>query len=507
MNIQLTWVTNFRVVFWFLITWVSLPLAGQNLDSLKSALVKEKGVEKRIGLLKAIGEGQMNDNPKEAILNFEELILISKQQQNKILEVYALNRIGNCWHNLNDLKQSIQFYFKALELTEEKPEYYDLKSRLYNNLGWSFKNLEDYEKALGYFITSEGYARKAGGKATLALILNNKGTTQKDLKQYDQALSSLSESLELNRETGNKRQERFNLNNIAVILIKLDRYPEAVERLRQVLVLNEELRDTVELINNLQNLGTAYTGNKNYQQAELSFLKALKYAERSVKDKVKYDILLDLTRLYQKQGKFKEAFNYFDRYHTLSDSVKTQETKRFAIELESKYNTLMKERELEKTRKELAEQKLYLTWFIEALILAVILMFFFWRVILMKRKNEKRLLDLNNEIEAQAEELRQANEEVNSINDNLEKIIQRRTEVIQNQNNRLREFAFMNAHKIRGPVASMLGIMILLKDSRNTHLTEELLQHLYTCTRNLDEVIHEVTRQLENKGEIMDDIS
>ena len=339
------------------------------------------------------------------------------------------------------------------------------------------------------------------------MILNNKGTTQKDLKQYDQALSSLSESLELNRETGNKRQERFNLNNIAVILIKLDRYPEAVERLRQVLVLNEELRDTVELINNLQNLGTAYTGNKNYQQAELSFLKALKYAERSVNDKVKYDILLDLTRLYQKQGKFKEAFNYFDRYHTLSDSVKTQETKRFAIELESKYNTLMKERELEKTRKELAEQKLYLTWFIGALILAVILMFFFWRVILMKRKNEKRLLDLNNEIEAQAEELRQANEEVNSINDNLEKIIQRRTEVIQNQNNRLREFAFMNAHKIRGPVASMLGIMILLKDSRNTHLTEELLQHLYTCTRNLDEVIHEVTRQLENKGEIMDDIS
>jgi len=122
-------------------------------------------------------------------------------------------------------------------------------------------------------------------------------------------------------------------------------------------------------------------------------------------------------------------------------------------------------------------------------------------------KGDFSILHLNNEIEAQAEELRQANEEVNSINENLEKIIQKRTEVIRNQNTRLREFAFMNAHKIRGPVASILGIMNLLADTRNAHLNHDLLQHLDICTRNLDQVIREVTRQLENGDEISDEIS
>jgi len=103
----MTFVTFFRILGCLLIIGGPIPLAGQNFDSLKNVLSKERTVEKQIELLKIIGEEQMNGKPKEAILYFEELILISKQQQNKILEVYALNRIGNCWFNLNDLKQSI----------------------------------------------------------------------------------------------------------------------------------------------------------------------------------------------------------------------------------------------------------------------------------------------------------------------------------------------------------------------------------------------------------------
>lgn len=493
-----------QIALTILLFGIAVTALGQSLDSLKNVLLKEEIVEKRIELLKTIGEASMSQSPTEAISYFEELILISVQQQNNLLKAYALNRIGNCWFNLNDSKKSIEFYFKALEVAEEKPAYYDIKARVYNNLGWSFKKLQDYEKALQYFVEAEGYARKEGTKGTLALILNNKGVTEKDLRKFDQALVSLNESLQLNREIHNKRQERFNLNNIAVIFNEQNRFTEAIEKLKQVLELNEQLSDTVELINNLQNLGYAYIGIEDYVKAESSLLKSIEYAEQKKNAEMKYEALSRLIIIYRNQGKLKEALDTYDAYFRLSDSIKTQETKRYAIELESRYNNLIKERELETTRKELAEQKLYLTWIISALVFVLMLVVFFLKVIVQKRQDERKLLALNHEIEAQSEELRQANEEVYAINENLEQLIANRTEVIRNQNDKLRQFAFMNAHKIRGPVASILGLIHLLTDTKNEGISRDLLQHLQTSAQRLDEVIHDVNRELEKDEQLSD---
>lgn len=476
-------------------------LSGQTIDSLKAALVNEKSAEEQIELLKRLGDAQLSENPQEAIVHFEELVLISQQRRDDLLNSYALNKIGNCWFYLNDFKQSTQYYFKALESTQDKPEFYELTAKIYNNLGWSFKKFEDYEKALQYFLDAESYARKASDKGSLSLILNNKGVTQKDLKQYDAALVSLNESLQLNHETGNKRHERFNLNNISVIYVQLNRQGEAIEKLNQLVLLNKELHDTVELINNFQNLGTAYAGMKDYQQAERFLLEAHEYCENSRNSEMKLKVLSELSSLYRREGNLQKALDYFRAFYLLSDSLKTKETARYALELETKYKSLMQEKELEEARTDLAEQRLYLTWFAGALIILIVLVIFFWRAMLAKRKNEQKLLALNNEIESKAKALQLANAEIRAINENMEKLIAVRTETIQQQNKRLREFAFMVAHQIRGPVASILGIVNLLVDKRNETFSKDLIQHLHTSANNLDEVINEANRQLEGESE------
>ncbi len=488
----------------FCLLWLAIPLSGQNLDSLKEVLLSDLSTEQRIATLKSLAEGLMNDHPVEAIQYFETLVGLGEQGKDKALAAYAYNRIGSCWLNQNDLKRSIQFYFKALEFTEENSAFDDLKSRIYNNLGWSFKKLNDFAKALQYFTEAEKYGRRVGNKNTVALILNNKGVTQKDLKQLDQALATLNESLSLNREADNKRQERFNLNNISVIYIEQGRFAEAIEVLKYLVTINEDLADSVELTNNFINLGSSYTGLHDYRNAEISFLKSLDYAEQLENAEAKKQVLSELSSIYRQEGKYKESLEYFNKFFLLSDSLKTHATQQFALELESKYTNLIQERELAKAHKELAEQKLYRTWFVGALIIAAFLIVFFWRVIVLKKRNERQLIEINHEMEAQAEELKQANEEILSINENLENIILKRTQVIQNQNDRLRQFAFMNSHKIRGPVASMLGIMQLLADARNTEHSQDLLKHLETCTRNLDEVIHEVNSQLEQDNTLID---
>lgn len=475
-------------------------LKAQSLDSLKNVLINVTPVEKRIELLKQAGEGYMNSLPSDAIFFFEELVRIAEQKNDKTLKAYALNRIGNCWYNQNKIGQSIQYYLEALASTEEESEYDDLRSRINNNLGWSFKKLEEYEKALKYFKEAEYYARKTGIKKSLALILNNKGVTEKDLLQYEQALLSLNESLLINREIGDKRQERFNLNNMAVIFINQKKYDQAKENLLQLTQINKTLGDTVELMNNYQNLGETFIGLQDEKLAESYFLAAINLAKMQRNIEMESDVLADISKMYRNQGKFEKSLKYLDLFYSLSDSLKKQEAKLFAIELESKFNAVVKERELEKTHKELAEQKLYATWIVVALAFTLIGVVIIVRVLIIKRKNERKLIALNNEIEAQSEELKQANEEIHAINENLEEILAKRTQVIVEQNERLKQFAFVNAHKIRGPVATILGLINLIESSDNEGTRKELLKHLHTSSIKLDAVIREVSKQLETEN-------
>ncbi len=99
----------------------------------------------------------------------------------------------------------------------------------------------------------------------------------------------------------------------------------------------------------------------------------------------------------------------------------------------------------------------------------------------------------NEEIQAQAEEIQ-------LINDNLELIVQDRTHELQKKNEALEEYAFINAHKLRSPVASIMGLMNLMNKTKLDDEAAVIAQHLVSSTEKLDEVITTMTEALE-KGD------
>lgn len=68
----------------------------------------------------------------------------------------------------------------------------------------------------------------------------------------------------------------------------------------------------------------------------------------------------------------------------------------------------------------------------------------------------QELLEKGKEIEAQNEELMQAQDNLNDLNKDLERKVNERTAKIQNQNQILIQYSFTNAHHLRGPVHQSL---------------------------------------------------
>lgn len=101
-----------------------------------------------------------------------------------------------------------------------------------------------------------------------------------------------------------------------------------------------------------------------------------------------------------------------------------------------------------------------------ALIITVYLIYIKDRLITYRARithRHQQLQHLAARLQEQNESLRHKQEETQTINDNLENIVEERIKAIEEKNRELEEYAFINAHLLRGPICSMLGVINLME--------------------------------------------
>lgn len=102
-------------------------------------------------------------------------------------------------------------------------------------------------------------------------------------------------------------------------------------------------------------------------------------------------------------------------------------------------------------------------------------------------------------------ELQEKNEIIESLNQNLEAKVEKRTKRLKEQNEKLREFAFVNSHVLRAPVSRILGLVNLLIKSAVSQTDKEIIQYLDESAKELDTVTRNLSVTLrEARDETVD---
>jgi signal transduction histidine kinase len=102
------------------------------------------------------------------------------------------------------------------------------------------------------------------------------------------------------------------------------------------------------------------------------------------------------------------------------------------------------------------------------------------------------------EIETQSETLKKLNESLQTANSGLEIKVQNRTRELEVKNKKLEEYTFMNAHKLRAPIATILGLIHLL-DLKDVSKQEQILEGLRKTALELDVAIRGIRAKLEEE--------
>jgi ligand-binding sensor domain-containing protein len=115
------------------------------------------------------------------------------------------------------------------------------------------------------------------------------------------------------------------------------------------------------------------------------------------------------------------------------------------------------------------------------------------------RSSREEVLAQRDSLAEKIKELAEKNEEIAQINANLEQIVEQRTNVLEEQNKRISEYAFINAHKLRAPLASILGIINLMNHEATTEAQLTLNNHLLKSADALDEIVRSINQMLEEE--------
>ena len=90
------------------------------------------------------------------------------------------------------------------------------------------------------------------------------------------------------------------------------------------------------------------------------------------------------------------------------------------------------------------------------------------------------------------DELNALNEELMSVNEGLEKTVMERTSILQDQNEQLAEYAFINSHLLRAPIARILGLSNIITKEVKLDKDKHMLEALHITTQELDEIVRKI---------------
>lgn len=351
--------------------------------------------------LKVLNDSAMaiyKENPQKAIQLLEDALDISLKEKNKFESALSKNNLGIVYRDLGELEKAKQFSEESLEFGV-LDEY--IMASAYNNIGACNRKLGLYEEAIDSYLKALAIYESKGDLDKQATVNNNIGMVYSYLNLNDKAIEYHLKAKNVFEQQDNKKGISEVYNNIAIIYANDGNLENALDYFKYSLDIEKELKDqkgiaesfnnvgavyyymqeidsalvyfkgsadTERAIGNLAGVGTSYNNiaqvlmeNDRLQEAKIYIDSAYYFATQS---KTSEDIelaLLNYSQFYEAKNNLKLAYQYYKDYSAYKDSISEQSNIKSLQELEVKYQTERKEKEILSQRADIAEKELSLS--------------------------------------------------------------------------------------------------------------------------------------------------
>ena len=372
-----------------------------NTDSLLAAARAAKDDSTKISKLNKIAFYAIFNNTDLALKTIKECEDFAIESNNP----YGLAIITNThgiYMDVTGQSDSAKYYFnKALDIST-KNNFIKVKSNATNNLGMYHWNTSQYNKALDYFFESLKIDESINNRKSMGSSFNNIGLIYQEMNLYEKALEYHNKSLEIRKEFNLKKDQVASYNNLGICYRSMGQVDKSIASYKKGIELSKEINNLLDYYKLLDNLGNAYQDKGDYYKAIESYKASLDRPENFQADEKSVMVTYsNMTSAYNHIDKPELALNYANKgfeilnnspqfrsyandlylhsaesnfminniakartlikeFVKIKDSTFSQENAKAIADLEVKYDTEKKEKEILIQRAEIAEQDLKL---------------------------------------------------------------------------------------------------------------------------------------------------
>jgi signal transduction histidine kinase len=516
----------------FLLLSVPVGVEGSSTQDSANRLLEASTNEQKLDLLLTFSNNLKAKSPNEAI-EYGNMALVLAANLNK---ADKLARAQIILAKAHYVKGS---YDVALDWIMKAEDYYVANgdslgtAETYQVLGQIYTRIGNFKLALDYTQNAFSILGRLGQKERLSELVRETGNIYFYFGEKAIALDFYQKSLKLSEETNDFAGIAKAYNNMGRIYSELERYDLALECLKKSLSNKNKIEDPLGYANTLLNLGTVYFNKNELEQALTFFQEAnqlftnvgnpegmansMYYIGRTYYIKKQsnqalavleeaygiatgtrsntllVNISKSLSQVYADRGDYKAAYNFFQNYNVLRDSVFSDEKRKLLVELEAKYQIQSKQKQIELLTKDkqLKQSEKNQSRFIIALLGSFILLLLTLTYTIYGRFRYKSKANLKLLEEISQRKLAEARLQEHHLK--LEGLVEDRTHDLKlakeraEESDRLKTAFLANmSHEIRTPMNAIVGFSYLLTDPEST-----------------DEAKTEYTKIIRSNGEVL----
>lgn len=283
-------------------------------------------------------------------------IKISEQNRWKTHQAHALMNYGIVTYLKGEYDKSLPAYLASYELFDSLKDFTGMAMVCIEMANYYQKN-GHIEKKYAFLDSAEQWSTKASNEFTLAksygmraTFLYNDGKIKEAKKYY---LKNYEAYKSMNHQVG-----------LGYVLLDLAKYAQLEGNFLQAILYIDESTAIRTQLNDLQGiaenrllLGDLHLRKKNHAKAIIYFKECIDYGTEIEYPDLVRKAYARIALVHQSKGNYKRALIYKDSAYMLKDSLFNLERTRTIENLQTKYETVKKEQQINIQQARLAEQK------------------------------------------------------------------------------------------------------------------------------------------------------
>ena len=319
--------------------------ADQAIMAAKSKLVKGKAFYRKAHIYRSF------ENDLEQLKYFQ-LAFDNLKGQNDSIAADAVYYQSRVYQKKGMYPEALRFGYKELEMRKKLSSKIKLVEA-YQEIGFTYDRMGDYLKAIEWHKKSLEEALKQNDNEVIGRAYGLIGIAYDELNEFDKALEYNFIAVDYFKKTRDSRYLHTWYSNIGNTYTKKRDFLNAEKYTLLALSDGSKNRYVTKV-----NLGKIYVEQGKYDLANEILKNVLEELIVADDKRILSEAYYRLHELRKKEGNFKEALDYFEKYKINEDEMLNEAKLKLITEMSTQYETSEKEKALVKEKIKVAEREL-----------------------------------------------------------------------------------------------------------------------------------------------------